>query len=160
MPRLPNPLVYDLIELAETLATQRGRPNIRKAALRRAVSSAYYGTFHALCFVCASEFVGWSRSELLEPVYRMLDHGTAKRRLSGREGAALGEEIAEIGALFADLQDARHAADYAPPTLAVHPADALRQIAAARRIVELIECLAADSRKRLAILLVTKGRQA
>ncbi len=50
--RFGNPLVYDLLDVAEALAEQRGRRNLQKAAMRRAVSSAYYAVFHGLCFVC------------------------------------------------------------------------------------------------------------
>ena len=159
MPRLANPLVYDLIEVAEALAAEVGRANLRKAAMRRAVSSAYYAVFHALCFVCASELVGWSRTAMLEPVYRMLDHGMAKRRLSGKEAAGMAGAILEIGTRFADLQEARHAADYCPPAMSVRRDETLSQIAAARRIIALIEALQPEDRKRLAILLITKARQ-
>lgn len=52
MARLGNPLVYDLLVVADMLAEQRGRRNLQKAAIRRAISSAYYAVFHGLCFVC------------------------------------------------------------------------------------------------------------
>ena len=158
MARLGNPLVYDLLDVADGLAARTGRGNLRKASMRRAVSSAYYAAFHALCFVCASELVGWGRTDLIEPVYRILDHGTAKNRLTGKEAAAMPPEILEIGTRFKDLQEARHEADYRPPSLTVRRDETLSHIAEARRIVDLIESLDTEHRLKLAILLITKAR--
>lgn len=116
MPRLGNALVYDLLETSRTLAETRGRANLRKAAMRRAISGAYYSVFHALCFICASELIGWSQpNEVLEPIYRLLDHGTAKKRLSSRDAAAIGPSLSDIGNNFLSLQEARNAADYSHP---------------------------------------------
>lgn len=53
MPKLGDPLVYDLLEVSTSLAKTRDRTNLRKAAMRRGVSSSYYAVFRALCFVCA-----------------------------------------------------------------------------------------------------------
>lgn len=159
MARLGNPLVYDLLEVADTLASQRGRKSLRKASMRRAVSSAYYAVFHALCFVCASQLAGWSKAnDLLEPVYRMIDHGSAKNRLTGKEAAAMSLAILEIGSRFKDLQEARHEADYRTPALEVSLDRTLQHIAEARRVIDLIESLASEDRLKLAILLVTKAR--
>ena len=159
MARLGNPLVYDLLVVADTLAMQRGRKGLRKASMRRAVSSAYYAVFHALCFVCASQLVGWSKAnDLLEPVYRMLDHGSVKNRLTGKEAAAMVPAILEIGARFKDLQEARHNADYRTPALELSRDLTLQHIAEARRVVDLIEALPPEDRLKLAILLVTKAR--
>ena len=160
MPRLGNPLVYALLEIAADLATRKGHVNVRKVAMRRSVSSAYYAVYHALCFVCADELVGWSRTTTLEPMYRLLDHGLAKRRLNGRDAAAISSLILEIGTQFADLQEARHAADYAPPALAVRQDETLNLIAVAKRTVALIEALGKEDRLKLAVLLIAKPRQA
>ena len=160
MPRLGDPLVYDLLEVAKALADTRGRTNLRKAAMRRAVSSAYYAVFHALCFICASELIGWAQpAELLEPIYRLLDHGTAKQRLRGRGAAIANTPLGDIGNNVVDLQEARNAADYSPPALPVRHDETLRIIALAERTVTLIEELSAAERKTLAVLLVAKSRQ-
>ena len=158
MARLGNPLIYDLLAVADGLALQAGPLNLRKTSMRRAVSSAYYGAFHALCFICASEFVGWNKTGLIEPVYRMLDHGTAKNRLTGKETAGMAPEISDIGTRFKGLQEARHAADYSTPALTVRRNETLNHITNARRIVELIESLGSEDRLKLAILLITKAR--
>lgn len=159
MARLGNPLVYDLLVVADTLVMQKGRKDLRKASMRRAVSSAYYAVFHALCFVCASQLVGWNKAnDLLEPVYRMLDHGSVKNRLIGKEAAAMTPAILEIGARFKNLQEARHEADYRTPALEVSHDRTLLQIAEAREVIDLIEALPSEDRLKLAILLITKAR--
>lgn len=159
MPRLGNPLVYDLLDVSGALAAIRGRTNLRRAAMRRSVSGAYYAVFHALCFVCASELIGWSHeNELLEPIYRMPDHGLAKKRLKGREAAAIGPAAVDIGNNFIDLQEARNAADYSPPSLTVRHDETLRLIALAVQTVALIENLTTSDRKKLAVLLIARTR--
>jgi len=158
MPRLGNPIVYDLLEVAETLAHQSGRMNLRKASMRRAVSTAYYAVFHGFCFVYASVIVGWSRTGELEPVYRMLDHGQARKRLTSAEAAEIGPVVARIGATFAFLEERRHLADYSPPALLVNKNETLAIVARAREAVEALESLGDDQRRKLAILLITKAR--
>ncbi len=48
MARLPNRIVYEFLEVAEVLAQQKGSANLQQAAMRRAISTAYYALFHAL----------------------------------------------------------------------------------------------------------------
>ncbi|MCJ2068641.1 hypothetical protein MKK75_07475 [Methylobacterium sp. J-030] len=158
MPRLGNTLVYDLLEVAETLARQGGRMNLRKASMRRAVSSAYYAVFHGLCFVCASVIVGWRRSGELESVYRMLDHGQVRKRLTSPEAAQIAPAVATIGAAFAVLQERRHLADYSPPTMPVSQNETLAILNRARETVKALESLGDDQRRKLAVLLITKAR--
>ncbi|RVU19046.1 hypothetical protein [Methylobacterium oryzihabitans] len=160
MPRLGNLLVYDLLDVADGLVRQTGRMNLRKASMRRAVSSAYYALFHAMCFVCAAVVVGWSRTGELEPVYRMLDHGQAKKRLTSAEAAQIDPRVADIGAAFALLQEQRHLADYSPPSLPVSRDQTLILVARAREAVTALESLNDDQRRRLAVLLITKTRLA
>jgi uncharacterized protein (UPF0332 family) len=161
MPRLGNPLVYDLLAVADLLLEQRGRRNLQKAAMRRAVSSAYYAVFHGVCFVCTRTLGLWRRdAALTEPVYRMLDHGQIKKRLSGREAAEAGSVIAEIGVVFAELQALRHLADYSSPSLDVSREEARNTVARARKAVGEIESLNDDQCRRLAVLLITKTRLA
>src|SRR5271155_2246861 len=68
-------LVKHQLENARLLATHyRGRP--RQATLRRAVSTAYYAVFQALCVTCAETLVGegkpWGE---FTPGFRALEHG-------------------------------------------------------------------------------------
>ena len=80
-----------LIDAARLLAGQtgqmapRGRP--RQAMLKRAISTAYYAMFHALCHSNANALIGvspgppypmaWTRA------YRALDHNFARERMVG-----------------------------------------------------------------------------
>ncbi|WP_056188870.1 hypothetical protein [Methylobacterium sp. Leaf113] len=158
MPKLGNPLVYNLLEVADGLALSPGTPNVRKAAMRRAVSTAYYAVFHALCYLCADELVGWSRTGTHDPIYRSVDHGSAKTRLAGKAAERIGSTVLAIGAAFTKLQDDRHAADYASPVLPVSLERTQTIIASARQTIALIEELQKPQRLELAILLVAKPR--
>ena len=156
--RLPAPLVGHMIAAADTLARQPGSPTFRQACMRRAVSSAYYAVFHALCFICADELVGWSRTAVLPPIYRSLDHGTARKKLTGNEARGIAPEVKRIGDLFALLQEQRHAADYSPPAPLFDPKRTFALIDDARDAIALIEALGSESRLRLAVLLVARQR--
>lgn len=110
----------NLMDTARELAGQtqpppRGRP--RQESLKRAVSSAYYAMFHALCRSNADTLVGarndgtgrlaWIRT------YRALDHRQAKNRLAQvrREVPVPARNFA---AAFTTLQEKRQEADYNP----------------------------------------------
>jgi hypothetical protein len=88
----------DLLEVADHLARRDpGRP--KQVSLRRAIATAYYAVFHALAFLCANTLVGWSQSwRAVTPIYRSLDHGSARKLFAHREvGTTLGEEVAAVG---------------------------------------------------------------
>jgi len=160
VPRLANPLVADLLEIADGLAQQSGRPNLRQAAIRKAVSTAYYAVFHALCTICSDGLVRWSRTELVAKTYRALDHGTARKRLSAlasQPGASA--DLKRICVTFGELQDKRNDADYERSRSLFNKNEALTEIRKARETVELLGRFDEDARRRLAIdLLVAKGR--
>lgn len=158
MSRLDNPLVHDLLEIAGGLAQQSGGTSLREAAARRAVSTSYYAAFHALCFVCADELVGWSRDDDLGPIYRSVEHNFARKQLASRQAAMIGAEILAIGAAFTDLQKRRHAADYMPPGLRIDAGSTRDALTLARQIIHAIEALGETQRRRLAILLIARPR--
>ncbi|MGX7706442.1 hypothetical protein [Methylobacterium sp. Gmos1] len=161
MPRLGNPLVYDLLAVTDLLSAQRGRRNLQRAATRRAVSSAYYAVFHGLCFVCTRALGLWRRdAAVTEPVYRLLDHAQIRKRLSGRDAAEISPIVAVIGINFAELQALRHLADYSSPSLDISREEARNTIALARKTVSDLESLDDDQCRRLAVLLITKTRLA
>lgn len=160
MTRLQNPLVRDLLDLADGLARQGGRPSFRQAALRRAVSTAYYALLHALCTVCSDGLVRWNRTDLVDRTYRALDHGTARRRMASiASGAASGAPIKRVSANFGLLQDHRNDADYERPRVLFSRVRTLLLIADAREAIDLLSALDEDARRRLSVeLLVAKGR--
>ena len=159
MRRLPPQLVVTQLELAEALAGQVGRPMLRQLALRRSVSTAYYAVFHALCAVCADEMVGWSRTGMIDPIYRTLDHRVVRKRLTGRQAIEINASLRRVGAIFAHLQDQRHEADYAPPRLLFSGREVDLLIDEAREATDLIESLSPkDERLKLAVLLIAHDR--
>lgn len=158
MPR--NPLVRDLLDLADGLARQSGRPSFQQAALRRSVSTAYYALFHALCTVCSDGLVRWSRTDLVDRTYRALDHGTARRRMASlASSAASGAPIKRVSGVFGVLQDSRNDADYERPRVLFSRTEVLLLIADAREAIDLLAAMDDDARRRLAVeLLVAKAR--
>jgi len=155
-----NPQVGGLLRVADDLCLLRGSRHVQQAALRRAISTAYYAVFHSLCTVCADGLVGWSRADLVPSVYRALDHAAARRRLIGQDIAAISRDMAQIGTLFETLQEQRHVADYAPPSILVTRPDALALVAQARTAVGLLGRLDARTRTKLAVLLLVARRPA
>lgn len=155
-----NRQVEALLDVAEVLCDMRGPRHREQAALRRAVSSAYYALFHALCTVCADGLVGWSQADLVAAVYRNIDHAPARRRLLGPEAATISPDIRKIGVHFATLQDRRHLADYAPPSkeAMLNRRDVLVTIEEARAASTLLSNLAPRARQRLALLLLVPRR--
>lgn len=155
---IPRRFIDAQLEIVEGLIATAGRPSLRQAALRRAVSGAYYAAFHVMCAVCADELVGWSRPGTLDPIYRTPDHRAVRRRLAGSRAVEIVGD-GRIGALFAHLQDQRHEADYAPPKALFSPQQARALVAQAREVVALVDGLSPrDQRLRLAILLIAPDR--
>ena len=120
-------LPTDLLKQARRLATlERRKP--KQASLRRTVSTAYYAVFHLLIQQSARFLVsGRGRGPLRSGLHRAYDHTTMKKAAqafaSGTVGLALHpaiegypipKRLKKIGASFADLQSARHQADYDP----------------------------------------------
>ena len=99
----------------DMLNPQRNGDPPTEEHIRRAISSAYYGLFHALATSNADTLIGpphdqktgdaWTR------IYRSLNHGTAKQVLRRhRQDFSLGSQI--FADTFNDLQNQRHSADY------------------------------------------------
>ena len=85
--------------------------------LKRAISTAYYAMFHALCDSNANLIAGHgtdqSTQEAWSRTYRALDHGPARQRMS-RHGGLMGEAVQQFAAAFVLLQEQRMIADYDP----------------------------------------------
>ena len=87
------------------------------AAIRRAVSTAYYAAFHALVASSADALIGAPYDQLSREawlrIYRNTGHAHAKRQL--RQNRSRFSPDAQIFAdIFCHLQDERHNADYNP----------------------------------------------
>ena len=160
MPMPHNPLVEDLLALADVLVALSGRGSFLQAALRRSVSTAYYALFHALCTLCSDSLVRWSRTDLVDRTYRSLDHGTARRRLAALAStSSSGSSIKRVSTLFSLMQDQRNDADYERPRVLLSRNEAVLSIRNAREAIELLTAMDDDARRQLAVeLLVAKAR--
>jgi hypothetical protein len=153
-------LHHETLEVAESLLLGT---SLSRAAVRRAVSSAYYSLFQRLSSLCASRLSGaLTQSEEYLRLYRALDHRQAR--------AALNKSAfrAELGVRFEQLQDLRHWADY---SVASHPdpdasdagrgfsaTDAALYLAKAREAIQFVDALDDAAQLKLAVLLVVRER--
>lgn len=116
-------LSSDLLAQAQNLANREaGRP--KQASLRRAVSTAYYSLFHLLVEDAArAMFGGRDATDLRNTVQRAFQHATMKKAARGFSAGNLTEpwkhllptpsnELKQVAQTFAELQEARHQADY------------------------------------------------
>lgn len=151
----------DLLAIAADLVQREaGRP--RQASLKRAVSTAYYGLFHALAHECVAQTVGWRfRSgdywETVTPIYRAIDHASARTLFNKLRGSADNDSLRKIARAFLDLQEERIRADYIP-TPGFNRRDALQSIEQAEQAIALLRGLPDDTKRRLAVQLVTRQR--
>jgi hypothetical protein len=137
-----------LLELAagEVRSQDVGAP--RQAVLRRAVSTAYYGLFHALLAATAIAFVPAEHWKVRVLFYRALEHARTRERcrrlgrdpLQPEEVAFFGFEsfpvaLRLVANEFARLQDLRHQCDY-DPSFKITKAEAMEAVDAARITVD------------------------
>lgn len=109
----------DLIETAKRLTRNQASGRPHQSDLKRAVSSAYYALFHALCLNFANHLVGTNRRShgwrAWRQTYRYVDHGHAKTQCENKEILSkFPEEIQDFAEWFIELQAARYIADYDP----------------------------------------------
>ena len=119
----PAPISWtDLIAAGRaTLIPQPPATQPTQAAIRRAISTAYYATFHALTASNGDALIGPVHDQLTADawtqIYRGLNHGHAKSQLEPevkRNQPRLSADAQNFADLFCDLQDERHNADYNP----------------------------------------------
>jgi uncharacterized protein (UPF0332 family) len=139
-----------LFEQAEKLVAAPPAGPPRQVDLRRAISSAYYGVFHATLTAAADEFVGrTNRSDARYAlIYRSIDHrmlkqvcSEAQKQLPSRPfvpyfpKSGLGPHIQAFAAAVINLQEKRNSADY-DPLVRFSTADAKLLIEEARTALE------------------------
>ena len=124
-------LSRDLLDLADHLA-KLGSTRPKQAALRRAISTAYYGVFHFLIEQATKELAGVRGTDAnlraflarggshagLKAVCKAVSTGNwptliEKRIGKGKLGAPPAP-LRSVGAAFVNLQELRHVADYDP----------------------------------------------
>jgi hypothetical protein len=148
------------IEAAYDLCRRTGqRP--REAFMRRAVSTAYYAMFHAICRLCADGLVGGihARTAPYLRVYRALDHAGAKKTLRSKDAGDLHPSIAAFGDAFAVLQQMRHRADYDPVPFRYYFDDTKSYVDLAQSAIRGTYAVGQEDRRALATLLLFKVRQ-
>ena len=109
----------DLIGTARRLTENAGPGPPRQSDLKRAVSTAYYALFHALCLLCANGFIGTRQADRSNPAwrqtYRSVAHGWAKNQCKRSNTIQLfPAQIGNFADEFVKMQEKRHAADYDP----------------------------------------------
>ena len=119
----PAPISWrDLITAGRaSLIPQPAATQPTQAAIRRAISTAYYAAFHALTTSNADALIGPAHDQLTAGswirIYRGLNHGHAKSQLEPevkRNQPRLSADALNFADLFCKLQGERHNADYNP----------------------------------------------
>lgn len=150
-----------LMELADQIL-QIGTGYPRQTTINRAISTAYYGLFHALAGECVARTVGSPRSsrywDIVTPVHRSIDHGAARKVFERlvKDRTARGD-VQQLAETFLALQAARHAADY-DPGCRYSRRKALDLIVQARLGIETLRSVPKEDRLLLAVQLITKPR--
>ena len=108
----------DLIAVGRaTLTPQPPATQPAPAAIRRAISTAYYAAFHALTSSNADVLIGPANDQLTTDawirIYRGLNHSHAKSQLQ-QNRTRLSVDAQIFADLLSDLQNERHNADYNP----------------------------------------------
>lgn len=131
--------------------------------LKRAVSTAYYGMFHALSKSNADVLVSATPAgpdiELWLDIYRTLDHREAKDKLASYRQKSPVPEVSNFAAVFAGMQTHRHNADY-NPLRSFTRAEVSTMIDRAEAATKAFWSLAPQRRRALAagLLVPTKSR--
>jgi hypothetical protein len=149
-----------LIDVANALCVRTGR-RPREAFMRRAVSTAYYAVFHALCRMCADELIGGkhARTQARQRAYRALDHRSAKAVFRSSSASDLTPAMLAFGRVFVDLQQRRHEADYEPSFFPFFFSETVARVEMAEDAIRNLYSWTAEERRMLATMLLLKQRQ-
>lgn len=144
----------DFIATARRLAEPVGRGRPRETDLRRAISTAYYALFHCLAACCANTLIGgpgsnrdmraWNR------MYRSLEHGIARQRCRHSDITTFPVSIQNFAIEFVDMQDRRHAADYAYDA-EFRKSDVIRDIARIENVIADFNAVDISDRRAFAV---------
>lgn len=108
-----------LIAIARLLAKVGTLDMPLQDELRKALSSAYYALFHALCNCVADQWIGAHMelrgSDAWIQAYRILEHGKTKAAcIKACRSMMFSKDLIFVAEIFLDLLRARHRADYDP----------------------------------------------
>lgn len=108
----------DLLALARRIIKNSGKQRPQQAYLKRAVSTAYYGVFHAIAKNNADSLLGVTKSlrseKAWQQTYRALQHGFAKSACKEARNLSFPTGIQQCATSFVALQEKRHSSDYDP----------------------------------------------
>lgn len=109
----------DLIKTADKLLSASAGRRPLQSDLKRAISTAYYAMFHALCKNSADCLVGTAGANRSErawrQMYRSIDHGFARAQCKNKQVIKrFPDDIRTFASDFVDLQQKRTGADYDP----------------------------------------------
>lgn len=153
-----------LLDQADRLLAPQSGGAPRQADLRRAISNAYYGVFHAVVTEAADAFAGKTNRDAprYALVYRSIDHRSLRgiceeivkprlrpkyQRYEPRGG--FGPDLLTVATAVIDLQEKRHSADY-DPQYRVRMSDAVLAVATGR--TALIRFRRTDTTRRKAFI--------
>jgi hypothetical protein len=136
----------DLLDLAAASAAEN-----TNAGRRRAVSTAYYAAFHALCGLVAAQIVGDADADadLFEGVYRSVEH----RFSDNPTRFAVSSATEEIRLTLRELRERRADADYRPDFYRVTTDYVADTLGLARRLIATLATLDHETSRKLAISL-------
>ena len=144
----------------------------RQVDVRRAISSAYYGVFHATLTAAADHFVGAAKrgTHRYGLVYRSVQHGALRslceiatkqqptaRYVPHLPDGSFGPNISAFAAAALELQEKRHSADY-DPLIRVKTSDARLAIGTARAALQRFNSATASEREAFLTLLLFAPR--
>jgi uncharacterized protein (UPF0332 family) len=149
-------------QASKLIASQAGPP--RQVDIRRAISAAYYATFHATITAAADQFVGVTSRDTSQYglVYRSVSHAWLRDLCREVQKTTLpnklkpyapingfGSNIAAFAAAVVELQEKRHAADY-DVMIRMNKSDAILAISTAKAALRRFE--KASKARRVAYL--------
>jgi hypothetical protein len=158
---LPKVAILDpehLFEQADLLINSRpGRP--RQVDIRRAMSAAYYGLFHAVMTAAADQVIGAAHrtDSRYGLVYRGIDHGALRVLCNGIKqtlpakykpylpSSGFGPNITAFATAVIELQEKRHTADY-NPMVQMKRSDAVLSVQTARAALRQFQGASAEQR--------------
>lgn len=152
----------DLTATAKRLANSAGVKRPRQSDLKRAVSTAYYAMFHALCRNCADCLIGTASADRSTPAwrqaYRAIDHGHAKGQCNNKKKLEkFPKDIEDFANLFYELQIERHTADY-DPSSSFSKSDVLSLIEATEASIKAFNKVPIKHRRAFAAWTAMKSR--
>ena len=125
------------------------------------MSTTYYALFHCLAGCCADTLIGKGASRRTSAwlrTYRALNHRQAREAFSRKEEMRrFRRELQDFAALFVELQNERHQADY-NPFWTRFKSDVEQRIAETRSVIESFEAVPIPDRRAFAAHVLFRSR--